>query len=135
MYGFSYPNQGRISRRDCTKGEPFAELSLKLFYNIVSITGNPIINIISTSKEVISDEVSVTSSQIVFSCDQAIESWEARATIDGVTPGVGVGFLVGSGGAISASQSISFDVDYTELTQGDVFYTITVYVQIAGVWY
>lgn len=90
-------------------------------------SGDATLSIVSHSADKISDETGKTVCSVVFSTDQAIGSWEARATYESQTPGPGVGWVVGSGGSISAGGTGSFDVDYTELTYGDRVYTITVY--------
>lgn len=91
----------------------------------------PIITIKSYTKPKISDEIDMTKSTAVFSINQDILQWEARA--DG--SGLGQGLLVGSGGAILANTDITFDIDYTELTQGDKTYRINIYAQnTSGFW-
>lgn len=94
----------------------------------------PTITVSEYTKTTISDETGHTTCAVTFQCDQAATQWEARAT-KGVTPGAGVGLLVGSGNAISADTDVEFDVDYTELTQGDGVYQITVYCYVGGAWY
>jgi hypothetical protein len=91
----------------------------------------PTISIVSYTKNVISDEVGATSSNVTFKSDQILQAWEARANGNGH----GAGLLVGSGGALTANTNVSFDVDYTELTGGDGNYTINVYGQNeSGAW-
>ena len=89
--------------------------------------GTAILSIVSHSMDKISDETGKTTCSVIFSTDIAIASWEARATYPGQTPGPGVGWVVGSGGAISSGGTGTFDVTYDELTYGDQTYTVSVY--------
>jgi uncharacterized repeat protein (TIGR02543 family) len=87
----------------------------------------------STTK--ISDELNKDSCSVSFTCSQSIDTWEARATNETVTPENRNGLIVGSGTTLSANTTASFVVDDEELTQGDRIYTIRVYVEKGGVWY
>jgi len=87
------------------------------------IITKPTINIISYTLDKISDEVGYQTSVVTFQSNQDLIEWEARA--DGT--GHGSGLLVGSGTNITANTDVIFDVDYTELTQGDKTYQINVY--------
>jgi len=87
---------------------------------------NPIINIISRSVPVISRKEGSNSCTIVFTSDQNLTEWEARA--DGTGPGTGL--LVGSGTSLTAETEQSFYVDSTELdteTYINKTYRINVY--------
>lgn len=96
----------------------------------------PEFNITNTPITKISDEITVDSCLVEFSCTNTdIDSWEARATTDAQTPSQGVGLLVGSGSSVLQNVTASFNVDDEELTGGDREYTITIYVQSGGVWY
>lgn len=90
----------------------------------------PTINIITHSKDKISDESGFTVCSVTFQSNVSLLEWEARA---GGT-GNGTGILVGSGSTESANTNITFDVDYTELTDGDKDYTIYVYGRNADGW-
>ena len=95
------------------------------------IITKPTINIISYTLDKISDEVGYQTSTVTFQSDQDLVEWEARA--DGT--GHGSGLLVGSGGSVTANTDVTFDVDYTELTQGDKTYQINVYGKNSdGIW-
>lgn len=87
----------------------------------------PVLTIDTFSLSKISDEIGKNTCSVTFSTDRDILSWEARATNETQTPAQGVGVVVGSGGSVSAGGTGSFDVDYTELTDGDRVYTISVY--------
>lgn len=86
-----------------------------------------IISVVSHSTDKISDEIGKTSCAVTFSPDKNIESWEARATYPGQTPAPGVGWVVGSGGAISAGSEDSLLITYDQLVYGDLDYTISFY--------
>lgn len=135
MYGFSYPNQGRISRRDVTKGEPFEQLFLSLFFDTPQEPTETVISLTDYTRVKLSDEVGYTTSTLTFQCSNNATQWCARATTDAQTPSYGVGSLVGIGGAINANTDVAFDVDYTELVSGDVAYKISIYCYVGGVWY
>lgn len=90
----------------------------------------PIINLISHSKDKISDETGFTTCSVTFQSDVSLLEWEARV---GGT-GHGTGVLVGSGTTELANTNVEFDVDYTELTDGDKDYTIYVYGRNADGW-
>lgn len=116
----------RMTRSNMTKTNGAYEIIRDAFFGVVQ-SGSATISIVSHSADKISDETGKTVCSVIFSTDQTIGSWEARATYESQTPGPGVGWVVGSGGSISSGGTGSFDVDYTELTYGDRVYTITVY--------
>ena len=91
----------------------------------------PVITLQSETKLKISDETGFTMSTVTFRADQDCDQWEARADGSGT---VGSGLLVGSGGAITANSDVQFDVDYTELTNGDKVYVIDVFAHTSGGW-
>jgi hypothetical protein len=97
-------------------------------FTLTSSSAPPAITITNYTKSKISDEAGHTTCTVTFQSDQALAEWEARA--DG--NGHGSGLLVGSGGAANANTDVQFDVDYTELTQGDKVYRINVYGKNAG---
>jgi hypothetical protein len=90
---------------------------------IPQVSSYPIITIINKTKTKISDETGMTTSTVTFESDQDLMEWEARA--DGA--GQGQGLLIGSGTAVTANTDVVFDVDYTELVNGDKEYRINIY--------
>lgn len=86
-----------------------------------------VLNITNSTAAKLSHINGYTRSTVTFRSNKPLTSWEARATTTLQTPGVGVGLLVGSGGAETANTDITFDVDDTELTAGDGVYTVSVY--------
>lgn len=95
----------------------------------------PVINISGVDRSRISRITGYNTSNVTFTSDLALMSWEARATPSGTTPARGVGVIVGSGGALSAGATAGFNVTDVELTQGDVLYTIKIYGQdLEGSW-
>jgi hypothetical protein len=90
----------------------------------------PIITLISYTKSKISDEPGMTLSTVVFRSDVALEQWEARA--GGFANGQGL--LVGSGLTAEPNTDISFDVECSELTEGDKLYRINIYGKNAQGW-
>lgn len=105
----------------------------KYFFKIQSFA--PTVTLIGFTREKISDETGANTSVVTFSVDNPVDNWKALATTESQTPSSTVGELVGSGTALSAFTPVNFDVDYNELTSGDRVYTITIYVQVEGVWY
>ena len=105
------------------------------FNQSMSINLTPKITIVSYTLSKISDETEYNKCVVVFKSDVNTTQWEARATTELQTPAQGVGLLVGDGTSVSANTDINFDVDYTELTNGDRTYQITAYAQVGGVWY
>jgi hypothetical protein len=104
---------------------------LSVTYSLGESFTPAIITVVANSMSKISDEPGKTTCTVTFKPDQALTAWEARA--DGT--GQGQGLLVGSGGAVTANTEVTFDVDYTELTQGDKTYRINIYGQNAsGAW-
>jgi hypothetical protein len=95
------------------------------------VTPIPVVTLQSESLLVISDEIGFITSLVTFRADQNCDQWEARAGGTGV---VGSGLLVGSGGSILANADTQFNVDYTELTNGDKVYTIDVFAHTSGGW-
>ena len=137
MATLRFPIQtNRINRLNSTKGylNNIEVVAVGAFFGVTVIT-SPIVNIISFSKAKISDENTQSICNVVFNCNTSITAWEARATNETITPIYGAGLLVGSGTALTANTTTSFDVDYSELTQGDRVYTISIYVQYDGSWY
>lgn len=98
------------------------------FNRIVVISSTPIITIVSYSTNKISDEIGKDICTVIFRASLELLSWEARASNETQTPGLGVGLLVGSGGEVIANTDISFDIIDDELTQGDRAYVVTIYV-------
>lgn len=90
---------------------------------------------VTYSRDVIGKLATVNVCNVKFSSTAKIDAWECRATLEGSAYGVGIGLLVGSGGAVTANTETSFDITYSQLTFGDGKYRITVYVQLDGVWY
>lgn len=90
----------------------------------------PVISTVSYTKTKISGMTGMTTSTVVFKSDVNLLQWEARAG----GSGVGQGLLVGSGTTVTANTNTSFDVDYTELTQGDQTYRINIYGNNSAGW-
>ena len=122
-----------FTRRGLTPLNKANEIIRDWFFGVQS--GSATISIVSHSADKISDETGKTVCSVVFSTDVGIDSWEARATDESQTPGIGVGTVVGSGSSVSAGGNANFDVVYSELVNGDRMYQITVYANIGGVWY
>ncbi|HMA60165.1 MAG TPA: hypothetical protein VKN64_07715 [Halanaerobiales bacterium] len=127
---FSYKNVDEHSSNSMTFET--GTIDAEVITPISIITSNlPTINIVGYTKDKISDEVGYQTSTVTFQSDQDLVEWEARA--DGT--GHGSGLLVGSGGSVTANTDVTFDVDYTELTQGDKTYQINVYGKNSdGLW-
>jgi len=121
----------RIDRRSITETNSIDNnlftLMLNEFFQIVVTVE---INIESISSFKISNQVGKQTSTVVFTTNQTVDAWEARATNETVTAENRAGALVGSG-----TIDRTFDVDHTEVSEGDRTYTIRVYVQVGGVWY
>lgn len=126
----------RVNRQNLTpqSNNNIYPVLLDEFFGI-SMSNSPLVNILSFTKNKISDEIGHTTCDVIFNCDGTISQWEARATNETILPQYGAGLLVGSGSGFSPNQQYSFNVDYSELTQGDREYKITIYVQVEGVWY
>lgn len=105
----------------------------KYFFKIQSFA--PTVTLIGFTREKISDETGANTSVVTFSVGNPVDNWKALATTEVQTPSPTVGELVGSGATLSAFTPLNFNVDYNELTSGDRVYTITIYVQVEGVWY
>lgn len=96
------------------------------------LTVKPVITITDCDRTKISRVSGFSRAIVTFHSDTALSEWEARANGGA---GHGIGLLVGSGGALMADTSATFDVDDDELTLGDKEYTVTVYGKSAGgVW-
>lgn len=94
------------------------------------------VSVTTYSKTKISSKAGMTASTVLFTVDTTCAAWEARATTSGQTPAHGVGLLVGTGGALAAGVAGTFDVDASELTNGDGVYQITIYAKdSAGSWW
>ena len=94
----------------------------------------PIITIQSQDRSKISSVSGYDRCTVAFTADQALSYWEARATIQGVTPTHGVGLLVESG-TLNSGETGYVYVDDDELTNGDIEYTVSIFGQNAdGVW-
>lgn len=122
----------------CTEGYSSGNVQTVATFKQIWLEGEtqpPTLTINSHTKDKISDETNMTTCEVSFSTNIAIDSWEARATDESQTPGIGVGTVVGSGSSVSAGGSANFDVVYSELVNGDRMYKITVYANIGGVWY
>lgn len=87
----------------------------------------PIITIGTPSRKKISSVNGYDQATVTFQSDMALQSWEARATLNGITPAHGVGLLVESGGSIEANTDATVYVDDEELTNGDQEYTISIF--------
>lgn len=87
----------------------------------------PVISVGIQSKSIISDETGYNECICEFTSDSDLIQWEARATKSGVTPARGVGLLVEEGTILTANTAGTISVLYTELTDGDGDYVITVY--------
>ena len=97
------------------------------------ISAPPIITIQSQDVTKISSVSGHNRCTVSFTADQELTYWEARATTK-QTPAHGVGTLVESG-TLAENQTGYVYVDYDELINGDVKYTITIYGQNSdGVW-
>lgn len=115
---------------DISISSPTATASSIAKIPTITIINAPIMNITDYTKTKISDETGMTTSTVTFQSDIDLLEWEARAG----GSGVGEGLLVGSGSTATANTDITFDVDYTELTQGDQTYRINVYGRNASGW-
>ena len=99
----------------------------------VIIADPPIITIQSQDVTKISSITGYDRCTVTFTSDQALTSWEARATTT-QTPGHGVGLLVESGTLAEGATGYVY-VDNEELTNGDLNYRIDIYGQNSdGVW-
>ena len=101
------------------------------FWEISGGTPIPIVTLQSYTRIKISDEVGCNTSLVTFRADQNCDQWEARAGGNGT---VGVGLLVGSGSAINSGVDVQFNVDWNELTGGDIEYPIDVFAHTSGGW-
>ena len=95
----------------------------------------PVIEIKTQSNTIISDELGVNQCICVFSANENIAKWEARAVLGSEIPPRGVGTLVESGGFLEELTDAQIIVDFNELQSGDGLYTIAIYAQdIYGNW-
>lgn len=102
---------------------------------IGSASAPPVITIGTPDKTRISDETGHDECICIFTADQALTYWEARAVKNGVIPQRGVGVLVETGSNLAAGAQGRISVVDEELTSGDGIYLIAVYGQNAGgVW-
>ena len=92
----------------------------------------PVITIGTPDKTRISDESGHDECVCIFTADQALVYWEARAVKNGVTPQRGVGVLVETGSNLAAGEQGRISVVDEELTSGDGTYLIAVYGQNGG---
>ena len=92
----------------------------------VTVTGN---------RDVIGNIAGVNTVTVTFTSTSAIDKWECRAALSGQSHGVGIGLLIGSGGAVGSGIQTHFDVQNTALTFGDGVYRISMYVQKDNIWY
>ena len=116
---FAY--RGETNPNDVTAHDP----------TICYIVVLPNILILSYTRDRISAIIGVNSSHVVFQVDQNCDMWEARA--EGIGS-VGSGLLVGNGSRINANSDVAFDVDNTELTDGDKVYPIDVFAHNNAGW-
>lgn len=123
-------NGSRLVSGDLTS-KVFAGISQFIANAFFEIAGLPVINLQSESMLAISAISGMNDSQVIFRSSEDCDQWEARADGNGQ---VGVGLLVGSGGSINAGQDVNFDVDNTELTNGDKVYPIDVFGHNAVGW-
>ena len=135
MYRFPNFNNNRSKRGLMTRSsyKNTYIITQKEFFGVVLVT--PEISISNVSMYKISDEVGKNTCSVLFTCSAYVSQWEARATNETITPEYGAGLLIGSGTNVNPDTETSFDVDYSELTQGDRVYTIRIYVQVEGSWY
>lgn len=103
----------------------------KIIQGFFEIAGIPVIALQSESMIRISAISGMNDSQVIFRSNEDCDQWEARADGSGV---VGSGLLVGNGGNIIANQDVSFDVNNTELTNGDKSYPIDVFGHSTAGW-
>ena len=118
---FDYPWNGTL--HSCKIW--FGTMTDEEFISLVN--PNPTIMIGTPSRTKISHATGCEKSIVTFQSDVALQSWEARATLPGITPAHGVGLLVESGGSLEVNTAATVIVECNELTQGDQEYTITVH--------
>lgn len=120
--------KSRITRSNLTSSpDNNIDVLLDDYFYTFSSSGSAILSVVYHSLDRLSDEAGKTTCAVTFSTDIVIAGWEARATYESQTPGPGVGWVVGNGGAVNAGGTASFDVTFDELTYGDRVYTISVY--------
>lgn len=99
------------------------------------VNPKPTITIGTPSRTKISAISGYNQATVTFQSDTALAEWEARATTADQTPGHGVGLLVESGSTLEANADATVYVDYSELTNGDQEYTISIFGKTAdGRW-
>ena len=130
-----YPSDRVIDRNSLmlNSSNNIQYITNKHFFKLQSFA--PTVTLVGFTRGKISDEIGANTSVVTFSVDNPIENWKALATTEIQTPSSTVGELVGSGNNLSPFTPVNFNVDYNELTSGDRIYTITIYVQVEGVWY
>lgn len=117
-----------------TKNNITTDLTVYALFYLLN-TNPPIITIGTPDKVKISDENGYNECICVFTADQDLTEWEARATLNGITPARGVGLLVESGTTLLSGNEAIISVLHTELSNGDGEYTISIYGKNAnGVW-
>lgn len=117
-----------------TSSRPFVLLPTVTPVIIYGVTVEQFVRISDTSRNRISAQAGANYSRVTFYANVDLQLWEARAT-KGVTPGQGIGLLVGSGAHVPGMTPKVFEINWTALTQGDGAYTIWIYGQDAnGVW-
>ena len=84
----------------------------------------PVLTLTNTPVSEISNVAGKNVSAASFVSDADLEQWEARA---GAGTAHGAGLLVGSGGELAANTAASFDVQNSELTDGEGTYKISVW--------
>lgn len=95
----------------------------------------PTVTLGTPTRTIISDENGYTQCVCTFTCDLNCAYWEARAVYNGGATTRGSGTLVESGTNLTANTSASIIVDYSELTNGDGTYKITIYAHATnGMW-
>lgn len=95
----------------------------------------PIVTITAKDKSKISKKAGFEQCVVMFVADADLRYWEARAVLGDEEPNRGVGELVESGGRLKEGETGTVIVDYSELTQGDGLYTISIYAQdVFGTW-
>jgi len=95
---------------------------------VTDLNQPPIITIQSVSRTKLSAVTGADICDVIFTCDQSLTQWEARAD----SSGHGAGVLVGSGNSLPYDNEGTFTVEDEELLWGDKEYIITIYGQNAN---